>query len=108
MVQEKIFKTMGDYTAWLDELIMHGSITEHLDADGTIRVAFNGTSIEYNITILERRGGAREGAGRKSKGETLPINCRVKAEVKERLQEIAEQRGQSITEVIETMVMREV
>lgn len=54
------------------------------------------------------RGGARDGAGRKSKGNTIPLHCRVKAEVKEKLQKIADQQGQSITEVIETMVMREV
>ena len=53
------------------------------------------------------RGGQRPGAGRKSKGETLQINCRVKAEVKERLQQIAEQRGESITTVLEDLIMRE-
>lgn len=108
MVQEKIFNTMGEYTAWLNELIMQGSITEQFDGDGSIRVTIDGFNLEYIVTIIERRGGAREGAGRKSKGNTTPLHCRVKAEVKEKLQTIADQRGQSITEVIETMVMREV
>ena len=60
-----------------------------------------------NLCNENKRGGAREGAGRKSKGETQPINCRVKAEAKERLQEIAEQRGQSITAILENLIMRE-
>ena len=59
-------------------------------------------------TTQERRGGAREGAGRKSKGETTPLHCRVKTEVKERLLDIADKRGQSITAVLEDMIMREV
>lgn len=54
------------------------------------------------------RGGAREGAGRKSKGETTPLHVRVKTGVKERLLDIADKRGQSITAVLEDMIMREV
>lgn len=56
---------------------------------------------------MENRGGKRPGAGRKSKGDTTPICCRITTAAKERLQEIAKQRAVSITAVLEELILRE-
>lgn len=48
-------------------------------------------------------GGTREGAGRKKLGN-IPISVRVRPETKERLQEMAAERGLQIGAVIDAIV----
>lgn len=49
-------------------------------------------------------GGIRPGAGRKSKGQTEAFGCRMKVENKGYLKKLAEDRGVTVTEVLEDII----
>lgn len=51
-------------------------------------------------------GGIRPGAGRKSKGQTETFGCRMKVENKEYLKKLAQDRGVTVTEVLEDIIER--
>lgn len=50
------------------------------------------------------RGGARQGAGRKKKADTVQCGFRLKVETREYLEQEAEKAGITITEIIETII----
>lgn len=54
---------------------------------------------------MENRGGARRGAGRKSKGEVVSLNIKVKPEIKKKLQQMAVIKRKSITATLEDIIL---
>ena len=54
---------------------------------------------------MENRGGARRGAVRKSKGEVVSLNIKVKPEIKKKLQQMAVIKRKSITATLEDIIL---
>ena len=50
---------------------------------------------------MNSHGGKREGAGRKSRGKTIPLYLRVLPEYAERIKREAEERGIPLGELVE-------
>ena len=54
MIEDKIFSSAKEFSAWTDELVMQGAtINEQYDGEGTITVDIEGSHIVYNIIIKE-------------------------------------------------------
>lgn len=54
MIENKIFSSAKEFSAWIDKLVMQGAaINEQYDGEGRITVNIEGSHIVYNIIIKE-------------------------------------------------------
>ncbi len=57
------------------------------------------------LEVIDRRGGKREGSGRKASGRK-PITIRLLPKAKKRLEVLAGKKHCSLSEVVETLILR--